>query len=78
MKLPRIRIGRTGACILFVSVFFFIYVLQLANWQLINGSLYLQEAMSNRTDAVEISAARGEILDRDGNVLAGKDRKSVV
>ena len=71
MKLPRIRIGRTGACILFVSVFFFIYVLQLANWQLINGSLYLQEAMSNRTDAVEISAARGEILDRDGNVLAG-------
>lgn len=71
MKLPRIRIGRTGACILFVCVFFFIYVLQLANWQLINGNLYLQEAMSNRTDAVEISAARGEILDRDGNVLAG-------
>lgn len=71
MKLPRIRIGRTGACVLFVCVFFFIYVLQLANWQLINGQVYQQEAMSNRTDAVEISAARGEILDKDGNVLAG-------
>lgn len=71
MKLPNIRIGRTGFCILFVCIFFFIYVLQLANWQLINGSFYLQEAMSNRTDAVEISAARGEILDKDGNVLAG-------
>lgn len=71
MKLPGIRLGRTGACVLFVCIFFFIYVLQLVNWQLINGSLYQQEAMSNRTDAVEISAARGEILDRDGNVLAG-------
>lgn len=71
MKLPRFRIGRTGACILFVCLFFLIYVLQLANWQLINGSFYQQEAMSNRTDAIEISAARGEILDRDGNILAG-------
>ncbi len=71
MKLPRLRIGRTGACILFVCIFFLIYVLQLANWQLINGSFYQQEAMSNRTDAIEISAARGEILDRDGNILAG-------
>lgn len=71
MKLPSIRIGRTGACILFVCIFFFIYVLQLANWQLVNGAMYQQEAMSNRTDAVEISAARGEMLDRDGNVLAG-------
>lgn len=71
MKLPGFRIGRTGACILFVCTFFFIYVLQLVNWQLINGDTYQQEAMSNRTDAVEISAARGEILDREGNVLAG-------
>lgn len=71
MKLPRIRMGRTGACVLFVCAFFLVYVLQLANWQLINGNFYLQEAMSNRTDAVEISAARGEILDKDGKVLAG-------
>jgi len=71
MKLPNFRIGRTGACILFVCIFFFIYVLQLVNWQLINGDTYQQEAVSNRTDAVEISAARGEILDREGNVLAG-------
>lgn len=71
MKLPKIRIGRTGACILFVCIFFFVYVLQLVNWQLINGSVYQQEAMSNRTDAVEISAARGEMLDRNGEVLAG-------
>ena len=57
MKLPRFRIGRTGACILFVCIFFLIYVLQLANWQLINGSFYQQEAMSNRTDAIEIGRA---------------------
>ncbi len=71
MKLPGLKIGRTGACILFVCIFFLIYVIQLANWQLVNGAFYQQEAMSNRTDAIEISAARGEILDRDGNVLAG-------
>lgn len=71
MKFPHLKLGRTAACILFVAVFFVIYEVQLFNWQIINGETFEQEAMSNRMDAVEISAARGEIWDRDGNVLAG-------
>lgn len=63
--------GRTTACILFVCIFFAVYELQLFNWQIINGETFEQEAMSNRIDAVEVSAARGEILDKDGEVLAG-------
>ena len=71
MKLPHIHIGRAAASILFVSAFFILYEIQLFNWQIINGERFEEEALSNRTDAVEISAARGEIWDRDGNVLAG-------
>lgn len=72
MKFPiPIKIGRTTACVLVVAVFFSIFELQLFNWQIINGEAFEQEALSHRTDAVEINAARGEILDRDGNVLAG-------
>ncbi|WP_322174285.1 penicillin-binding transpeptidase domain-containing protein [Acutalibacter caecimuris] len=71
MKLPSIKIGRTTACVLVVVIFFTIFELQLFNWQILHGETFEQEAMSHRTDAVEISAARGEIWDRDGNVLAG-------
>lgn len=71
MQIPHIKFGRTAACILVVAVFFSIFEFQLFNWQVINGDKFEQEALSHRTDAVEIQAARGEILDRNGNVLAG-------
>ncbi len=71
MKLPHIKLGRTTACILVVAVFFTTFELQLFNWQILNGESFEREALAHRTDAVEIEAARGEIWDRDGNVLAG-------
>ncbi len=71
MKLPHIKIGRTTSCILVVVLCFALFECQLFNWQIINGEAFEQEAMAHRTDAVEINAARGEIWDRDGNVLAG-------
>ncbi len=37
----------------------------------VEGDKFEQLSLSNRTDTIEIEAARGEILDRDGNVLAG-------
>lgn len=71
MKFPHIHVSRRAACILFVSVFFCAFELQLFNWQILQGDTFEQEALSHRTDAVEVNAARGEILDRKGNVLAG-------
>ncbi len=73
MNLPHFsfKSGRSTACILVVVVFFILYELQLFNWQIINGDTFQQEALAHRTDAVEISAARGEIWDQEGNVLVG-------
>ena len=50
---------------------FAVYELRLFQWQVLRGDEFEQISLSNRTDTIEIEAARGEILDRDGNVLAG-------
>ena len=72
MKMPKItKIGRSAACILLVLAVFAIYELRLVQWQLIDGEKYEEISLSNRTDSIQIEAARGEILDRNGNVLAG-------
>ena len=72
MKMPKLgKIGRSAACILLVLAVFVVYELRLVQWQLVEGDKYEQLSLSSRTDTIEIEAARGEILDRDGNVLAG-------
>ena len=72
MKMPKIgKAGRTAACILLVVAVFAAYELRLVQWQLVEGEKYEQLSLSNRTDTIEIEAARGEILDRNGQVLAG-------
>ena len=72
MKMPKItKIGRSAACILLVLAVFAIYELRLVQWQLIEGEKFEEISLSNRTDSIQIEAARGEILDRNGNVLAG-------
>lgn len=60
----RIAIFGGVALVLFVILFFRLWVLQV-----IDGSEYLAEANSNRTREFRVGAPRGEILDRDGNVL---------
>lgn len=72
MKLPKIgKIGRSAACILFVAVLFAVYVGRLLQLQLLEGKTYQQIALSERTDSIVLEAARGQILDSKGNVLAG-------
>ena len=65
------KIGRSAACILIVLAVFVVYELRLVQWQIIQGDEFEQISLSNRTDTIEMEAARGEILSSDGVVLAG-------
>ncbi len=47
-----------------------IYVARLAQLQLVNGPQYREQADENRIRLVPLPAARGNILDRNGNILA--------
>ncbi len=72
MEKPKMRRpGRFAICILLVLLVFTGFELRLVQWQLVDGDKYEQQALSDLTDTIEIDAARGEIWDRDGNVLAG-------
>jgi penicillin-binding protein 2 len=63
-----LRLGIFGgvALVLFGVLFFRLWFLQV-----LDGSQYLAEANNNRTREFKVSAPRGEILDRDGDVLVG-------
>ena len=72
MKLPKIRkIGRYAFCVLLLLAVFAGYELRLFQWQVLEGERFEQEALNDRTDTIELDAARGQILDRNGKVLAG-------
>lgn len=47
-----------------------VFVYRLVDWQLINGEQYLQQADATYVSTINLSAARGEILDTNGNPLA--------
>ncbi|HEU4463054.1 MAG TPA: penicillin-binding protein 2, partial [Solirubrobacterales bacterium] len=61
-----LRVAVVGgvAAVLFAILFF-----RLWNLQVIAGDEYLAEAKNNRTREVKVIAPRGDILDRDGEVL---------
>ena len=65
------RYGRYAACILLVAAFFLVYELRLFQWQVLEGEHFAELARSDRTDVIELDPARGQILDRNGKVLAG-------
>ena len=69
MKLK--RFGRYALCALFVAAFLLLYIGRLFQWQILMGEEFRQESMYDRTDVIEIDAARGQILDRNGKVLVG-------
>lgn len=50
-------------------VFFAVLFFRLWNLQVISGDEYLAEAKNNRTREVKVIAPRGDILDRNGEVL---------
>jgi len=52
-----------------------ILIFQLFNLQIVHGEEYLQRANSRLTRETKIRAARGNILDCNGNVLAGNEIK---
>src|SRR6476646_4859400 len=54
-----------GVAIVLFAVLFF----RLWNLQVLSGDEYLAEAKNNRTREFKVIAPRGDILDRDGNVL---------
>lgn len=54
-----------GVAVALFAVLFF----RLWNLQVLSGSEYLAEAKNNRTREFKVIAPRGNILDRDGNVL---------
>jgi penicillin-binding protein 2 len=60
----RIAVFGGVALVLFAVLFFRLWTLQL-----VNGEEYLAEANNNRTREYRVVAPRGDILDRDGEVL---------
>ena len=52
-----------------------ILIFQLFNLQIVHGEEYLQTANSRLTRETKIRAARGNILDCNGNILAGNEIK---
>ena len=63
-----LRIALFGgiAVVLFAILFFRLWRLQV-----LDGEKYLAEAKNNRTREYRVSAPRGEILDRNGELLVG-------
>lgn len=63
--------------ILYILVYIvgIILIFQLFNLQIVHGEEYLQKANSRLTRETKIRAARGNILDCNGNVLAGNEIK---
>jgi len=70
-KPERKKPGRAAVCILLILLIFAGFELRLMQWQILDGDKYEQQSLSSLTDSIEIDAARGEIWDRGGNVLAG-------
>lgn len=65
------KYGRPVFCVLLLAAFFLLYEGRLFQWQVLEGESFAEQARSDRTDAIELGGVRGQILDRDGNVLAG-------
>jgi len=60
----RIAVVGGAGLVLFAILFFRLWSLQI-----VTGDRYLAEANQNRTRQIRVPAPRGDILDRDGNVL---------
>ena len=62
---------RFNILIVLVYLIGIILLVQLFNLQIVHGEEYLVESSSRLTRETTIQAARGNILDRNGNILAG-------
>ena len=66
---------RFNILILLVYIIGIILLVQLFNLQIIHGEEYLEKSSSRLTRETTIEAARGNITDRNGNILAGTQIK---
>lgn len=66
---------RYNILIVLVYIVGIILLIQLFNLQIIHGEEYLEKSSSRLTRETTILAARGNILDRNGNILAGTKAK---
>ena len=57
-------------CGALLTAAFGVFALRLFQWQVKDSDTYLEIANATSLSTVSIDAARGEILDRDGNALA--------
>ena len=72
MKVPKLpKLGRYALCVVLLVAVFLCYEVRLFQWQIVDGEEYERVSLSSRTDTIEVSAARGQVLDRNGQVLAG-------
>ena len=67
---PTIAIKRFRWVFMAIAVIFTYYVLQLFQYQIVNGADYVAQAEDNRTDIISDPTERGMIFDRNGIVLA--------
>ena len=66
---------RYNILLIIVYVIGIVLIVQLFNLQIVHGNEYLEQANSRLTRENEIKAARGEIYDCNGNLLAGNEIK---
>jgi len=62
---------RENIIILIVVVLFVMLIFRLGDLTIVNGEYYKEKALNNRIKKIPVVANRGEILDRNGNLLAG-------
>lgn len=53
-----------------LAVVLIVFIYRLLDFQIVNGDDYLEQAAAVTTIRVSIPAARGDIIDRNGNILA--------
>ena len=58
-------------CGVMLAAVFLLYIGRLAQWQLLEGDTFEEEAMQSSATYLKLTGTRGEILDADGTVLAG-------
>ena len=66
---------RYNILIVLVYIIGIVLLVQLFNLQIVHGEEYLEKSSSRLTRETTILAARGNILDRNGNILAGTTSK---
>lgn len=74
----RSKLSRAAVIGLIGAILFGILVVRLWSLQVVTGDEYLAEARANRTLEFRVRAPRGEILDRNGEVLVGNRARTAL